>query len=93
MTHQYTYHEDELETFWGILSPWGAASTAKFNEHKTVILPFGRGSYQEIVLKDRRINKKMKLGTIDQGIRILPDGQSCRMLGAWIGNNIPYITP
>jgi hypothetical protein len=50
-------------------------------------------SYRAMVLKERRINKRMKIGAIEQGIRIIPDGQTCRMLGAWIGNNAPYTTP
>jgi hypothetical protein len=35
----------------------------------------------------------MKIRAIDEKIRILPDGQTCHILGAWIGNNSPYITP
>jgi hypothetical protein len=92
-TTVYLSSEDELEKFWGILRLWCAASTAKFNEDKTIIFPFGRVSYREMVLKDRRINRNMKIGTIEQRIRILPDGHPCRMLGAWIGNNITYTTP
>ncbi|KAJ6557107.1 hypothetical protein B0H10DRAFT_1846948, partial [Mycena sp. CBHHK59/15] len=72
---------------------WCAASTAKFNEHKTVLLPFGRSSYRQKVIGERRINSHSPIGDIDPTIKIVPDGESCRMLGAWIGNNIPYTTP
>jgi hypothetical protein len=92
-TTVYLSSENELEIFWGILRLWCVASTGKFNDHKTVLLPFGWTEYRAMVLKQRRINNKMKIGTIEERIRIIPDGQTCRILGAWIGNTAPYITP
>jgi hypothetical protein len=35
----------------------------------------------------------MQVDGIGEKMRIIPDGQTCRMLGAWIGNSVPYITP
>ena len=89
----YLKSTDSMETLWSILCLWCAASTAKFNEHKTVLLPFGRSSYRQKVLGERRINDHSPIGDINTTIRIVPDGESCRILGAWIGNNIPYTTP
>jgi hypothetical protein len=85
--------KDSLELLWEILSLWCAASTAKFNEHKTVLLPFGRPDFRAKVIGERRINNDMEIGAISQDFNIMPDGQTCRILGAWIGNNVPYITP
>jgi len=89
----YLKSTDSMKTLWGILRLWCGASTAKFNEHKTVLLPFGRASYHQKVITERRINNQSPIGDIDRTVRIVPDGESCRMLGAWIGNDIPYTTP
>jgi hypothetical protein len=84
---------DSLKKLWEILRVWCAASTAKFNDNKTVLLPFGSPFYREKVIQDRRLNDNTPLGSIEDKFKIVPDGQTCRMLGAWIGNNVPYITP
>jgi hypothetical protein len=89
----YLKSTDSMETLWSILHLWCAASTAKFNAHKTVLLPFGKSSYRQKVITERRINNHSPIDDINTTIRIVPDGESCRMLGAWIGNNIPYTTP
>jgi hypothetical protein len=84
-TTVYLSSEDDMEIFWGILRLWCTASTAKFNEQKTVLLPFSQPSYRAIVLlsvRERRINRTMKIRAIDEKIRILPDGQTCHILGA-----------
>jgi hypothetical protein len=83
----YLSSSNTLETLWGILRLWCAASTTRFNEHKTVLLPFGRPVYQ---VQERRLNHKMRIGAIEETIRIIPDGQTCRMLGAWIENMYSY---
>ena len=92
-TTVYLSSEDSLDILWSILPLWCAASTAKFNEHKTVLLPFGKPKYRAKVLRERRINDEMPIGAIHESLRIIPDGQTCRMLGAWIGNSVPNITP
>lgn len=79
-----------METLWSILRLWCAASTARFNEHRTVLLPFGWRSYRQKVIRERRINDLSPIGAINTAVRMVPDGESCRMLGAWIGNDIPY---
>jgi hypothetical protein len=35
----------------------------------------------------------MSIGGIGENMRIIPDGQTCRILGGWIGNGVRYITP
>jgi hypothetical protein len=92
-TSVYLSSKDSLSVLWEILHLWCAASTAKFNQKKTVVLPFGSARYRAKVLRERRINTEERIGEIPTTIRIIPDGQTCRMLGAWIGNITPYITP
>ena len=70
-----------------------ALGCAKFNMAKTVLLPFGHQEYRSKVLKERRINDLSRVGNIPLDIRIVPDGQTCRILGAWIGNNVSDNTP
>lgn len=89
-TTVYLSSTDSLETLWSL---WCTASTAKFNDNKTVLLPFGRASYRAKVIRERRLNDRMRIGDIDKSFWLIPDGQTCRMLGAWIGNDVPYITP
>ncbi|KAJ6579399.1 hypothetical protein B0H10DRAFT_2235741 [Mycena sp. CBHHK59/15] len=60
-----------METLWSILRLWCAAYTAKFNEHKTVLLPFGRSSYRQKVIGERRINSHSPIGDIDPTIKIV----------------------
>jgi hypothetical protein len=92
-TSVYLSSSDSLETLWEILHLWCAASTAKFNDHKTVILPFGTPAFRTMVLQERRLNKRNRIGLIENNIRIVPDGDTCRLLGAWIGNIASYTKP
>jgi hypothetical protein len=82
---------DSWSTLWAILDLWCAASTAKFNETKTMILPFGSSTYRGKVVPERRINKN-QTEYIHPNIRIVRDGETYRMLGAWIGNAVLYLT-
>jgi hypothetical protein len=81
---------DSWSNLWAILDLWCAASTAKFNENKTVILPFGTLTYCEQVILERRINKS-QTERILPNVRIVRDGETCRMLGASIANAVSYI--
>ncbi|KAJ7659371.1 hypothetical protein B0H17DRAFT_954822, partial [Mycena rosella] len=83
---------DSWSSLWAVLDLWCTASTAKFNESKTVILPFGRLSYREHVALERCINNSQS-ARIPPNVRIMRDGETCRMQGAWIGNAVPYLTP
>jgi hypothetical protein len=46
-----------------------------------------------MVNRDRTISAQLQNGAIDRNIRIMQDGETCRLLGAWIGNRVQYITP
>jgi hypothetical protein len=88
----YLSSRDSWSNLWTILDLWCAASTAKFNENKTVILPFGKQKYRASVALERRINKAQS-EIISPSVRIVRDGETCRILGAWLGNNVTYLTP
>jgi hypothetical protein len=85
--------KDSIQSLWEILNLRCAASMAKFNEHKTVLLPFGTAIYRDKVLRERRMNDETPATTIPPNLVIVPDSDTCRILGAWIGNMVPYITP
>jgi hypothetical protein len=57
-----------------------------------VLVPFGATRYRAWVLKERRINEEMRIEAIEN-TTIIPDRQTYRMLGAWIGNKVSSITP
>lgn len=83
---------DSWSSLWAILDLWCVASTAEFNESKTIIVPFGSSTDREKVLLERWINKN-QTGCIHPHVRIVRDGETCQMLGAWIGNAVSYLTP
>jgi len=62
------------------------ASTAKFNNKKSEILPIGTKEYRNNVIKTRTINKTNN-DKLDQAIRIIEDNDSLRTLDAHIGND------
>ena len=70
----------------GILSTWCLASGARFNVHKTVIIPLGPEDYRHSLITSRKLDSTVD-DTIDDNIRILQDGHSTRYLGAHIGNH------
>jgi hypothetical protein len=58
---------------------------------KTVILLFGSSEYRAQVVQDRKIS--LASPNIRSDLTIIPDNQTCRFLGAWVGNDVPYLTP
>jgi ribonuclease HI len=65
---------------------WCTASGAKFNKGKTVAIPIGTPSYRESVATHRRMADDAPY--LPDDIRIAPDSEATRILGAWVGNNI-----
>jgi hypothetical protein len=61
-TTVYLKSTDSMKTLWNILNLWCAASTARFNEHRTILVPFGNPSYREKVITERRINELNAMG-------------------------------
>jgi hypothetical protein len=88
----YLSSRDSWSSLWAILDLWCTASTAKFNENKTLILPFGKHKYRTSVALERRMNNAQS-EIISPSVRIVRDGETCCILGAWLGNNVTYLTP
>ena len=82
----YMNEDDNKKTLEKAIRNFCKASTAKFNDEKSEILPIGTKEYRNNVIKTRTINKTND-GKLDQAIRIIEDKDSLRTLGAYIGNN------
>lgn len=77
---------DSFADLMTILERWCAASRAKFNDDKTEVLPVGSKTYRESVLRTRKLTSEG--AAFPEGVKIVPDRQPVRVLGAWIGNQI-----
>ncbi|KIY46289.1 hypothetical protein FISHEDRAFT_60474 [Fistulina hepatica ATCC 64428] len=84
-TTVYLSEKDDYNSLQHILAEWCAASRAKFNIEKTVIIPIGSPEYRTDVLTRRKINANQIIA-IDNEIEILDDGETTRILGGRIGN-------
>ncbi|EPT02407.1 hypothetical protein FOMPIDRAFT_25517, partial [Fomitopsis schrenkii] len=83
---------DKWRDLWGILRTWCKASKARFNGGKTEVIPVGTKEYRREVIRSRRINPYGDDDDlIEDTIRIAPDGEPTRILGAWIGNKVDQV--
>ncbi|KAJ6506245.1 hypothetical protein C8R47DRAFT_913701, partial [Mycena vitilis] len=89
----YLSTNDSWLELWRILDLWCTASTTKFNRAKTLILPFGSPGYRQRVLQRRTLNDSRPEDRIRDDIKIVREGETCRILGAWLGNQAEYVTP
>lgn len=76
--------EDDFGVLQATLERWCKASGAKFNKEKTEIIPLGSTAYRESVYTTRKMSQAGP--DLPEGVRIAKDGESTRILGAWIGN-------
>ncbi|KAL1946415.1 hypothetical protein VTO73DRAFT_15542 [Trametes versicolor] len=83
-TTVYLSAHDDYNELLAILTKWCAASRAKFNKEKTEILPIGPEQYRSRVVRTRKLTSEAQALPTD--VRITPDGQAIRILGAWVGN-------
>ena len=77
--------EDNLDHIYGILDTWYKASGAKFNSGKTEILLIGTHTHRTRLCKTCKLNPK-EHNPINEGIRIIRDKETMRVLSTWIGN-------
>ncbi|EIW62450.1 uncharacterized protein TRAVEDRAFT_90816, partial [Trametes versicolor FP-101664 SS1] len=77
---------DSFGDLMAILSKWCAASRAKFNDDKTEVIPIGSQVYRDSVVRTRQLTPGSP--PLPLGVRIVPDHQPVRVLGAWIGNQV-----
>lgn len=82
----YLSSSDSYRTLNNILQTWCKASGARFNIHKTVIIPMGSPDYRHGLIETRRLNPAED--EILPEIKIADDGVPVRILGAYVGNRI-----
>ncbi|KAF8230368.1 hypothetical protein L208DRAFT_1282359 [Tricholoma matsutake] len=82
---------DSLTDLTVILDQWCYGAGAQFNTTKTQIIPMGSKTFRENFTQERRA--KAEHEKIPESIHIRRDGESIRILGAWLGNNAPKATP
>ena len=85
-TTVYLAEEDSLEDLEEILDKWTEAAGAQFNAGKMKVIPVGSEQYRERVRMWRAPNAESK--TFPEGVPVLEEGASLRMLGARAGNKV-----
>ena len=90
-TTVYLSHSDRYDTLERLLKTWCRASGAKFNLEKTEIIPIGTAEHRARMLHTRCLHPDD--APLADGIRIVPEGHSARILSAWIGNNTDQAQP
>lgn len=80
----YLNTNDKLETLESCIDNFCVASTAKFNEEKTEIIPIGTKTYRDEITQTRNFNGKQ----IPDKVQIAKDGEAVRILGSWQGNEV-----
>ena len=76
--------DDAPEALQECLDEFCEASTARFNNAKTEIIPMGSPEARREMVRTREYNG----WKIKHEIRIAKDGEATRILGSWQGNNI-----
>ncbi|KAI0326748.1 hypothetical protein GY45DRAFT_1229415, partial [Cubamyces sp. BRFM 1775] len=79
---------DSYGELMNLLRTWCTASRAKFNNDKTTVIPVGTEAYRRQVVCLRKLSPRAESERLPADIKILPDGQAARVLGAWLGNNV-----
>jgi hypothetical protein len=85
-TNLYLSNHDRFDHIQGILDAWCKTSEAEFNIDKTEIIPIGTQEHRQCIAHTRKINKQDQT-PLPEWIHIAKDGESIRMLGAWISNH------
>lgn len=78
----YMAENDDLNELKDIIKIFCLASTARFNMEKTEYLPVGNKTFRQNIINTRRIGNN----EIEQGVKIIKEGEAMRTLGAWVGN-------
>uniref|UniRef100_A0A0W0G0A5 Reverse transcriptase domain-containing protein n=1 Tax=Moniliophthora roreri TaxID=221103 RepID=A0A0W0G0A5_MONRR len=91
-TTVYLSADDSWEELQSILAEWCQISGAKFNISKTEIIPYGKPSYCNDVLINRRIDGTLVGIPLEEHIKIKPDGEAARILGSWVRNNVDQVS-
>ncbi|EIW86191.1 hypothetical protein CONPUDRAFT_23729, partial [Coniophora puteana RWD-64-598 SS2] len=78
--------EDDFVILQMLLKVWCTASGAKFNIHKTEVIPIGSKEHRAEVVRTRCLRRGST--PLPENVRIAADGTAVRILGAWLGNDI-----
>ncbi|KAI0312819.1 hypothetical protein OF83DRAFT_1165835 [Amylostereum chailletii] len=82
---------DSYPTLVAILDKWCLASWARFNKHKTEMIPIGSPAYRATLFQTRCLNPNDP--AIPASVNIAINGEAIRILGAFIGNNANTAAP
>lgn len=85
-TTTFLSEEDNFDELEEILKKWCIASHAHFNISKTKILPVGTKTFQEKVIKERRLTPTDR--EFPEEIHIIKENEAIQILSAWFGNEI-----
>jgi hypothetical protein len=88
-TQLYLSKNDKFSDVLRITNTWCTASTARFNEGKTEVLPVGSEHHRAAVARTRSLQgTRDPTNTLPQGVRIVGNGEALRVLGGWVGHNV-----
>ncbi|KAF9018267.1 hypothetical protein BDZ89DRAFT_1094117 [Hymenopellis radicata] len=90
-TSVYLSKNDKFSDLKIILDTWCAASGAKFNVPKTIIIPIGTVEHRTQLMNERKSQEMEE--PIPESVHIAEDGESSRSLGSYIGNNLDPNVP
>ncbi len=90
-TTVYLSKNDKFSDLKRILDLWCAASGAKFNVPKTIIIPIGLVEHRTQLMNEHQSREMPEV--MPEGIHIAEDGESTRSLGLYIGNNLDPTIP
>ena len=91
-TNLYLSKEDSFDYIQKVLDSWCEILGAKFNIEKTEVIPIGRTEHRQRVVSTRKLNEQDQ-DPLTERIHVTKDGESIRMLEAWIGNKTKDDTP
>ncbi|KAI0329239.1 hypothetical protein GY45DRAFT_1214055, partial [Cubamyces sp. BRFM 1775] len=90
-TTVFLNERDEYGEMTAITERWCRGSRAKFNLGKTEAIPVGSKAFRQRVISTRTMREGGP--PIPDGVHVAIDGESVRILGAWIGNETDRATP
>lgn len=80
----YLSEEDDINDLKDILEAWCKASGARFNNHKTAVVPVGREPFRKSLIDTRKASQHHS--PIPTEMKIVSDRETTRLLGSFIGN-------
>lgn len=87
-TQVYLSDRDDFGEAMEIAERWCLASMARFNAHKTEIMPMGSPRYRRKVAETRETSSRGSGTAFPPGTKIFETGESVRILGGRIGYNL-----